>query len=245
MNQNESNNSASNSQKKYIKLNVNSILKGGAEDLPSPYIEETAIVDHPYKEQAYDLGANNENCKQTGGAIALPVDPFADHNPMNPLLSPGFPRIITNVPQVDKLYPINGPNGGVGLTPVSPMSYGFNPHSFPSNDIQNIKIPLLPSNYMLPGPITAGPFISSIGYSSDSLRSHQLKNYLRSVVATLERLLTRRKYANRFERVHINEQINRLSQQLSRVSEVYKPTKKNTVKQNIASILVKIKALLR
>ena len=226
MNQNESNNSASKSQK-YIKLNVNSILKGGAEEEPSPYIEETAIVDHPYKEKAYDLGANNENCNQTGGAIALPVDPFADHNPMNPFLNPGFPRIITNVPQVDKLYPINGPYGGVGLTSVSPMSYRFNPHTFPSNDIQNIKIPLLPSNYMLPGPVAAGPFISSIGYSSDSLRSHQLKNYLRRVVVTLERLLTRKKVCIiDLKEFTLTNKLNRLSQQLSRVTEVYKPTKK-------------------
>ena len=169
MNQNESNNSASNSQKKYIKLNLNSILKGGAEDLPSPYIEETAIVDHPYKEQAYDLGANNENCKQTGGAIALPVDPFADHNPMN-LCCPGFLN-YTNVPQVDKPTLLMDLMEEL-LNLVSPMSYRFDIlfHQMISKTLKFLYSHLIICYQVL----SPGPFISSIGYSIDSLRSHQL-----------------------------------------------------------------------
>jgi hypothetical protein len=263
MNRKDSRNSTSKSQQKYIKLNLKNFLKGGADEEPepSPYDEDTMVVDHPYKEEAYDLDLNKGECDQTGGNITIPYDPFAPHDPLKPpFMSMGFPRIIPK--QVDNLYPINGPNGGVGFSTVSPTPYRLNPHSFPSNDIQNIKIPIIPSNYMLPGlstnvlgPIGNGlgpvaPVIPGLGIGStvvlDQHRfgSQRLKNYLRRVITSLEMLMSRKKYANKWERAHINDQLNTLSRQLSRAIEIYKPTKPSKVDKNLANLLEKVKRIL-
>lgn len=235
------NNSSANSQKKYIKLNLKNILKGGADE-PEP--DHTMVPNHPGLEGAYDLTVNNDGEKthehdeehqheQTGGKLTLPYDPFAPHNPLqhplSPLihspLSPMVPNNITN------LYPINGPNGGVGLSTVSPTPYRMNPHSFPSNSIQNIKIPVIPSNYMLPGPsmVNSGPFIANIGYNLGVNRfgSHALRNYLRRVVNTLEILLSRRRHAGGYQRIHINNQISLLREQIDRAIRLYSPARPN------------------
>jgi hypothetical protein len=324
MNRNNSRNPSSNSQKKYIKLN----LKGGSDnEEPSQYNEDTMVVDHPYKEEAYDL--NQDECDQTGGKLTIPYDPFAPHNPLkspfNYSLPVGFPQIIPN--KIDKLYPINGPRGGVGFSTVSPTPYRLNQHSFPNNNIQNIKIPLIPSNYMLPGmnglpglgmnglpanslgmnglpglgmnglpvrslgmnglpvrslgmnglhglgmnglpglgmnglPVRSlgmnGLPVRSLGMNGLPVRSlgmnglnrtrfgsYRLKDYLYKVITSLEMLLSRKKYANRFEKAHINDQLDSLSRQLSRAIEIYKPTKSNNISKNLVNLLEKVKKML-